>query len=131
VQPEAIEAEGLIGSTGTCAGGEPVPLENKLVLPPGEFLRYKVAWVASCVLYSKEKLLEVGGFSFWEDLPRYRKGEDVLVQNLLMHRYGGCGIVPSGAYYSQVQTTTFSPQGTVDADAFDDLLPELAERYAP
>ena len=106
-------------------------VENKLVLPPGEFLRYKVAWVASCVLYSKEKLLEVGGFSFWEDLPRYRKGEDVLVQNLLMHRYGGCGIVPSGAYYSQVQTTTFSPQATVDADAFDDLSPELVERYAP
>jgi hypothetical protein len=48
-----------------------------------------------------------------------------------MHRYGGCGIVSSGTHYSQVQTTTFSPQGTVDADAFDDLLPERAEQYAP
>jgi hypothetical protein len=48
-----------------------------------------------------------------------------------MHRYGGCGIVSSGTYYSQVQKTTVSPQGTVEADAFDDLLPELAEQYAP
>ena len=114
-----------MGALAPAPGGELYHVENKLALRPGEFLRYKVAWVASCVLYSKEKLLEAGGFSFWEDLPRYHKGEDVLVQNLLMHRYGGCGIVPSGTYYSQVQTTTFS-QGTVDADAFDDLLPELA-----
>ena len=106
-------------------------LEKELALPPGELLRYKVAWIASCVLYSKEKLLEVGSFSFWEELPRYHKGEDVLVQNLLMRRYGGCGVVPSGAYYSQVETTTFSPEGTVDADAFDLLLPKLVERYAP
>lgn len=99
-------------------------------LAPGEFLRYKVAWIGSCVLYSKEKLLQIGGFSFWERLPRYHKGEDVLVQNLLMRRYGGCGVVPSGTYHSQVETT-FSPEGKVDADAFDLLLPELVERYAP
>jgi GT2 family glycosyltransferase len=104
---------------------------QKLDLSPEKFLPYKVAWVASCVLYSREKLLEVGGFSFWEELPRYHKGEDVLVQNLLMRRYGGCGVVPSGTYFSQVDTTTFSPEGAVDADAFDLLLPELIERCAP
>jgi GT2 family glycosyltransferase len=103
---------------------------QNLTLPTGEFLRYKVAWIASCVLYSQEKLLEVGGFSFWENLPRYHKAEDIVVQNLLMRRYGGCGIVPSGTYYSQVDTTTFSPKGTVDADAVD-FLPELIECYAP
>jgi len=100
-------------------------------LAPGEFLRYKVAWIGSCVLYSKEKLLEIGGFSFWERLPRYHKGEDVLVQNLLMRRYGGCGVVPSGTYHSQVETSTFSPEGKVNANAFDLLLSELVERYTP
>ena len=44
--------------------------------------RYKVAWIASCVLYDRLKLLEIGGFSFWPRLPRYHSGEDVLVQNL-------------------------------------------------
>ncbi len=102
---------------------------QRLSLPSGEFRRYKVAWVASCVLYSREKLLEVGGFSFWERLPRYHTGEDIVVQNLLMRRFGGCGIVPSGTYHSQVETTTFSPTGTIEADALD-LLPELVERFA-
>ena len=104
---------------------------RNLALPPGEFLRYKVAWLGSCVLYSKEKILAVGGFSFWDRLPRYHKAEDLLVQNLLMRRFGGCGVVPSGTYHAEVETTTFSPEGTVEADAFDLLLPELAERYAP
>lgn len=99
-------------------------------LDPVRFLRYKVAWISACILYSKEKLLEVGGFSFWEELPRYHKAEEIVVQNLLMRRYGGCGIVPTGTYFSEVATTTFSPKGTVDADAVD-LLPELVEKYAP
>jgi GT2 family glycosyltransferase len=103
---------------------------RKLALAPGEFLRYKVAWIAACTLYSREKLLEVGGFSFWEKLPRYHKAEDIVVQNLLMRRYGGCGIVPAGTYHAQIETTTFSPEGTVGADAVD-LLPELVERYTP
>jgi glycosyltransferase involved in cell wall biosynthesis len=105
---------------------------EKLDLPPGGFLRYKVAWISSCVLYSRKKLLSVGGFSFWKRLPRYHKGEEVLVQNLLMRRYGGCGIVPSGTYHAEVETTTLSPD-TPEAepvDAFDLLLPELVERYA-
>jgi GT2 family glycosyltransferase len=131
VQPEAIEKDG--------PGWERWQLHRaanlyhvaqKLALPPGEFLRYKVAWIAACVLYSRKKLLEIGGFSFWQRLPRYHKAEDIVVQNLLLRRYGGCGVVPSGTYHSQVGTTTFSPEGTVDADAVD-LLPELVERYVP
>jgi hypothetical protein len=130
VEPEAVEYEGK--------GWERWQLHRaanlhhvtqKLALPPGEFLRYKVAWLGSCVLYSKEKLLGIGGFSFWERLPRYHKGEDVVVQNLLMRRFGGCGVVPAGTYHAEVETTTFSPEGTVEADAVD-LLPELIERYA-
>jgi hypothetical protein len=88
---------------------------------------YKVAWIASCVLYDREKLLEVGGFSFWPRLPRYHSGEEVLVQNLLMRRWGGCAILPSGTYYSQVSSTVLNPEGTVDGHALD-LLPEMVGR---
>ncbi len=99
-------------------------------LPSGEVRRYKVAWVASCVLYDRAKLLEVGGFSFWSQLPRFHSGEEVLVQNLLMRRWGGCGIMPSGTYYAQVPSTVLNPAGTVDGHALD-LLPEMILRYAP
>lgn len=131
VQPEVVEKDG--------PGWERWHLHRaanlyhvgrRLELPPEGFLRYKVAWIGACVLYSKEKLLEVGGFSFWDRLPRYHKGEDIIVQNLLMRLYGGCGIVPSGTYFSQVETTTFSPEGEVEADAVDLLLPGLIQRYA-
>lgn len=102
---------------------------QKLDLSPGKFLRYKVAWISACVLYSREKLLEVGGFSFWEKLPRYHKAEDIVVQNLLMRRFGGCGVVPSGTYHAEVETTT-SPEEAEEADAVD-LLSRLVQRYVP
>jgi GT2 family glycosyltransferase len=104
-------------------------LAQRLALPPGEFLRYKVAWISACVLYSREKLLEVDGFSFWTQLPRYHKAEDIVVQNLLMRRFGGCGIVPSGTYHAEVETTT-SPEEAEEADAVD-LLSGLVQRYVP
>lgn len=97
-------------------------------LPPTTFRLYKVAWIASCILYDRVKLEEVGGFSFWPRLPRYHSGEEVLVQNLLMRRWGGCGLMPSGTYYSQVPTTVLNETGTVDGHALD-LLPEMIERY--
>ncbi len=97
-------------------------------LPRGEVLRYKVAWIASCILYDRRKLEAVGGFSFWQRLPRYHSGEEVLVQNLLMRRWGGCGMVPSGTYYSQVPTTVLNDSGSVDGHALD-LLPEMVLRY--
>ena len=131
VQPEVVEVE----RTGwkrwhLHRAANLYHVAQKLDLPLGEFLRYKVAWIGSCVLYDRKKLLEVGGFSFWKELPRYHKAEDVVVQNLLMRRFGGCGVVPSGTYHAEVETTTFSPESTVEADAVD-LLPELIERYAP
>jgi glycosyltransferase involved in cell wall biosynthesis len=99
-------------------------------LPPGEFRLYKVAWIASCILYDRAKLLEVGGFSFWPRLPRYHSGEEVLVQNLLMRRWGGCALMPSGTYYAQVPTTVLNDAGTVNGHALA-LLPEMVQRYAP
>lgn len=99
-------------------------------LPPGEVRRYKVAWVGACALYDREKLLGVGGFSFWKRLPRYHSGEEVVVQNLLMRRWGGCAIIPSGAYHAEVPTTILNDAGSVDGHALE-LLPELVSRYAP
>ena len=129
VEPEALEVEGPGWERWRLhRAANLYHLAKRLDLPPGEFLHYKVAWLGSYVLYSKEKLLEVDGFSFWESLPRYRTGEDVVVQNFHMRRYGGCGIVPAGTYHAEVETTTSSPTGTVEADARE-LLPELAERY--
>ncbi|MCC2630152.1 MAG: glycosyltransferase family 2 protein, partial [Thermomicrobiales bacterium] len=48
---------------------------------------------------------------------------------LLMRRWGGCGMVPSGTYYSQVPSTVLNDRGSVDGHALD-LLPEMVERYA-
>jgi hypothetical protein len=79
-------------------------------------------------MYDRVKLLEVGGFSFWPRLPRYHSGEEVLVQNLLMRRCGGCAILPSGTYYSQVPSTVLNEAGTVDGHALD-LLAEMIEQY--
>lgn len=43
----------------------------------GETAPYKVAWIGGAnVLYDREKLLDAGGFSFWDRLP----GEDAVVQ---------------------------------------------------
>jgi GT2 family glycosyltransferase len=99
-------------------------------LPPGTMRRYKVAWCGACALYDRAKLLAVGGFSFWSRLPRYHSGEEVLVQNLLMRRWGGCCILPAGTYFSEVPTTVLNAQGTVDGHALE-LLPEMIARYAP
>ena len=66
---------------------------------------YKVAWVGGCVLYDVAKLRDVGGFGFWRSLPEAHCGEDVLAQLRVMERYGGCGVLPSGAYHLQLPTT--------------------------
>jgi GT2 family glycosyltransferase len=99
-------------------------------VPPGQVRLYKVAWIASCILYDRRRLLEVGGFSFWDRLPRYHSGEEVLVQNLLMRRWGGCALAPSGTYYSQLSSTVLNEKGVVDGHALS-LLPEMTARYVP
>lgn len=102
---------------------------SRSLSPRGQRL-YKVAWVASCILYDRAKLLEVGGFSFWPRLPRYHSGEEVLVQNLLMRRFGGCAIAPSGTYHTEEPSTALNPAGTVDKHALA-LLEEMVACYAP
>lgn len=79
-------------------------------------LLYKVAWVGGCVLYDTRKLRDVGGFTFWKNLPEQHCGEDVLAQLRVMKKYGGCGILPSGVYHQELETTV--PDRTVNAPEF-------------
>lgn len=78
---------------------------DQLQLAPGEWRAYKVSWIGGCVLYERDKLLDCGGFDFWPELPPDHQGEDVAAQLAVMRRYGGAGIVPSGAYHLESPTT--------------------------
>ena len=83
----------------------PLHLERRLV-SQDNVVRYKVAWIGGAnVLYDREKLLRVGGFSWWQCLPPEHVGEEVVVQFLLLRKYGGCGILPSGTYHLGLPTT--------------------------
>lgn len=66
---------------------------------------YRVAWIGGCVLFDTQKLREAGGFDFWKELPGAHCGEDVLAQLRVMERFGGCGLIPSGAYHMELPTT--------------------------
>lgn len=102
----------------------PLHLERRLVRD-GEPLRYKVAWVGGAnVLFDRAKLLGVGGFSWWERLPPVHAGEEVLVQFLLISRYGGCGILPAGTYHMGLPTTVPDRQRNA-VELFGELLAEL------
>ena len=67
-------------------------------------IRYKVAWVGACVMFDRRKLLDVGGYSWWSELPDEHCGEDVLAELQVMRRYGGCGVLPSGVYHLELPT---------------------------
>jgi glycosyltransferase involved in cell wall biosynthesis len=83
----------------------PLHLERRLVRG-GRPLRYKVAWIGGAnVLYDRAKLLSVGGFSWWHRLPAEHAGEEVVAQLLLIRKYGGCGILPSGTYHLGLPTS--------------------------
>jgi glycosyltransferase involved in cell wall biosynthesis len=83
----------------------PLHLERKLV-HTDEIVRYKVAWIGGAnVLFDREKLQSVGAFSWWRRLPPEHAGEEVVAQFLLLHEYGGCGILPSSTYHLGLPTT--------------------------
>lgn len=101
----------------------PLHLERRYC-QSGLVVRYKVAWVGGAnVLYDRAKLLSVGGFSWWERLPPEHAGEEVLAQFLLIRKYGGCGILPSGTYHLGMPTTV--PQRKRNAlEIFGELIEE-------
>ena len=80
-------------------------IQKRLELSPYNQRKYKVAWVGACAMYDTAKLREVGGYGFWRELPPEHAGEDVLAQMRVMAKYGGCGIIPSGAYHMELPTT--------------------------
>jgi hypothetical protein len=77
------------------------------------------------VLYDRAKLLSVGGFSWWQRLPPNHAGEEVVVQFLLIRKYGGCGILPCGTYHLGLPTTV-----TDRARNATELFGELIQEYA-
>lgn len=85
-------------------------LQARLALERGAARPYKVAWVGGCVMFDTGKLRSAGGFDFWPDLPPEHCGEDVLAQLRVMEQFGGCGIVPSGAYHMELPTTIAARQ---------------------
>ena len=88
-------------------------LQRRLRASAAEARAYRVAWVGGCVLFDTAKLRAAGGFDFWTELPPEHCGEDVLAQLRVMARFGGCGILPSGAYHMELPTTL--PGRAVDA----------------
>lgn len=102
----------------------PLHLEDQLV-HSGAAVRYKVAWIGGAnVLYDRAKLLAVGAFGFWTRLPPQHAGEEVVVQYLLIGRYGGCGVLPAGTYHLELPTNV--PDRERNAL---ELFPELYERF--
>lgn len=98
-------------------------LEKKLA-PNGNVLRYKVAWVGGAnLLFDRAKLLEVGGFSWWKRLPPAHAGEEAVVQFLLIRRYGGCAVLPSGTYHLGLPTNV-ADRETDAVHLFDELAHE-------
>lgn len=80
-------------------------LQQRLGLTPQQQRKYRVAWVGGCVMYDTAKLRQLGGYSFWRELPAAHCGEDVLVQLRMMAQYGGCGLIPAGVYHQELPTT--------------------------
>ena len=90
----------------------------------GGWVPYRVAWIGACVLYRREALLATGGFDFWAELPADHSGEDVAAQWRIMERFGGAGIVPSGAVHLEAPTTL----PVREVDAHDVLWPQAPAR---
>jgi hypothetical protein len=88
-------------------------VQERLGLKASSPLLYKVAWIGGCVLYDVAKLRAAGGFEFWRELPSTHCGEDVLAQLRVMALYGGCGVLPTGAFHQQLPTTV--PDRSQDA----------------
>jgi GT2 family glycosyltransferase len=91
----------------------PLHLAAAHVRPGEDWVAYRVAWVGGCVLFDRDALEAVGGFRFWRDLPERHCGEDVLAQQRVMERFGGAGILPSGAVHLEAPTTV--PDRTAEA----------------
>ncbi|GAB2511680.1 glycosyltransferase [Paramicrobacterium agarici] len=71
----------------------------------GAWRAYRIAWVGGCCLFRRSALIACGGFDFWSELPSQHVGEDVVAQWRVMKRFGGAGLLPSGAVHLEAPTT--------------------------
>ncbi|GAA4677204.1 glycosyltransferase family A protein [Pseudonocardia yuanmonensis] len=92
----------------------PVHLARRHLRPGERWLAYKMAWAAGCVLYDRAALEAVGGFDFWREVPQEAVGEDVVAEQRVMAKFGGAGILPSGAVHLESDTTI--PDRPITAD---------------
>lgn len=128
VTPEPFEPETLPWHRHVVNNAaNPLHLEQQLV-KGNAIVRYKVAWVGGAnVLYDRARLLDVGGFSWWERLPPEHAGEEVVAQFLLIRKYGGCGILPSGTYHLGLPTNVEDRRRNA-TELFGELLQEYGLR---
>jgi glycosyltransferase involved in cell wall biosynthesis len=124
VRPEPFEPDNLPWDRHLINNAaNPLHLEQQLAAD-GRPVRYKLAWVGGAnVLFDREKLLSVGGFSWWERLPPKHAGEEVVAQFLLIRKYGGCGILPSGTYHLGLPTNVADRERNA-TELFAELLDE-------
>jgi GT2 family glycosyltransferase len=99
-------------------------VQRSLDIPAGTSIRYRLAWASGCAMFDAAKLRDVGGFSFWAELPEVHAGEDVLAQLRVMASHGGCGIMPSGAFHQELATTV--PAREVDAPLVLPVVPHAS-----
>lgn len=92
-----------------------VHLDRRLGPHPRGWRAYKIAWLAGCVLFDRQALLDAGGFDFWTRLPAASAGEDVVAQLRVLERAGGAGVLPSGAWHLELPTSV--PDRRADAYA--------------
>ncbi len=105
----------------------PLHLEQQFVRGCS-IVRYKVAWVGGAnVLYDRAKLIDVGGFSWWDRLPPEHAGEEVVAQFMLLRTYGGCGILPGGTYHLGLPTTVVDRRRNA-TELFRELIKEYKHR---
>lgn len=125
VRPEPFEPDSLPWDRHKVNNAaNPLHLEQRFA-SNGQTIRYKVAWVGGAnVLYDRAKLMDVGGFSWWNRLPSHHAGEEVVVQFLLIRKYGGCGILPSGTYHLGLPTTVADRRRNAT-----ELFAELIQEY--
>lgn len=125
VRPEPFEPDNLPWDRHLINNAaNPLHLEQQLA-SDGRTVRYKLAWVGGAnVLFDREKLLSVGGFSWWDRLPPKHAGEEVVAQFLLIRKYGGCGILPSGTYHLGLPTNVAERERNA-TELFAELLEEF------
>lgn len=106
VEPELVEPQGAAWARHHLhSAANLFHVQSRLGLSRAATRHYRVAWIGGCVLFDTGKLRAVGGFDFWPELPPEHCGEDVLAQLRVMERFGGCGMIPSGAYHMELPTT--------------------------